>query len=358
MKIAQSSLALSARQQQSVHSRVGLRLHAVASDPARPLDATRLRQTAALQGASAAPPPPAQPTPRNAAAATRGPEPTPRQTATPSLPPRLQLLAQIIQAVTGQAVRVFDARTLQPQAESSQGPAASTSAGATSTTAVRMALELTRVETETRSVRIEGEIVSTDGQRLRFALALEMQRQSVQASRIDLGLAVAEAPPMKDPLVINLDGAAAQLGEGRMAFDLDGDGHTERVALLQGDRGFLALDRNRNGRIDDGGELFGARSGDGFAELSFLDADHNGWIDQADPVFAELRIWRPQDGAAPHLTGLREAGVAALSLSHVASPMALQDPTQRSLGQIRSTGVFLYEQGAVGNVQQVDLAVV
>lgn len=54
--------------------------------------------------------------------------------------------------------------------------------------------------------------------------------------------------------------------------------------------GFLALDRNQNGVVDDGSELFGTQSGDGFAHLALYDQDSNGWIDANDPVFDKLRI--------------------------------------------------------------------
>jgi poly(A) polymerase Pap1 len=60
----------------------------------------------------------------------------------------------------------------------------------------------------------------------------------------------------------------------------------------------LAYDRNSDGRINDGRELFGDANGasDGFAELRKYDSDGNNRIDGLDPIFAELRIWQDKDG--------------------------------------------------------------
>ncbi|GAB4217852.1 MAG: hypothetical protein Fur007_21290 [Rhodoferax sp.] len=365
MKIAQSTLSLSAWHAYSVQTRTALSVRSgTAPHPPngpRPLDATVLRQAAAVQrarvAAVAAPAPARKSTPPPR---TEGSAPAKDPSEGPNLPPRLRLLAQIIQTLTGETVRVFDARDLQGQ-DAHDVATHSSAARSTPGPALTLDVQQTHTESEHSAVQIQGEVLTADGQRLRFSLDLQMQRQTVQETRLRLGLNGPASPPeaqaLQDPLIINFDGDAAALSAQRMAFDLNADGQAQRIPLLQGKRGFLVLDRNRNGQIDDGHELFGARSGDGFAELAALDADGNGWIDDADPAFAQLQVWRPQDGDAQNLSSLRDAGVGALSLGRVASPMTLQDGAQRSLGQTRSTGVFLYESGAVGSLQQVDLAV-
>jgi hypothetical protein len=117
-----------------------------------------------------------------------------------------------------------------------------------------------------------------------------MQRSYRQESSFSLRLGDATAI---DPLVINFDGTAAQLQDQRFAFDLNGDGETDNVPLLAGNRGYLALDTNQNALIDNGLELFGPGTGNGFAELARHDSDGNGWIDEADPVYQQLRVWTP-----------------------------------------------------------------
>jgi hypothetical protein len=88
-------------------------------------------------------------------------------------------------------------------------------------------------------------------------------------------------------------------------FDLDADGKQESVGWVAGTAGaFLALDRNGNGNIDDGSELFGqgtsaiqmgtqntARTLQGYEALAQYDQDHNGVIDEKDPVYSELLLW-------------------------------------------------------------------
>ncbi len=67
---------------------------------------------------------------------------------------------------------------------------------------------------------------------------------------------------------------------------------------------WLALDRNRNGVIDDGGELFGSGTmmadgrfaADGFAALAVLDDNRDGVIAAADPVYRHLVLWADRDG--------------------------------------------------------------
>ncbi len=94
-----------------------------------------------------------------------------------------------------------------------------------------------------------------------------------------------------DPIVLNLDTDATTLSDQTFLFDLDADGTEDRIAALGPGSGFLALDQNGNGRLDDGNELFGTKSGNGFADLAAYDEDGNGWIDENDAVFDLLKVW-------------------------------------------------------------------
>ena len=62
----------------------------------------------------------------------------------------------------------------------------------------------------------------------------------------------------------------------------------DEINKLAAGQGFLALDKNEDGEINDGGELFGTRSGDGFGELAVFDEDCNGWIDEKKIVLENL----------------------------------------------------------------------
>lgn len=201
----------------------------------------------------------------------------------------------------------------------------------------------------------QGVIRTADGQEIAFSVALQMQRYYRQESSSQLRLGDAKKV---DPLVINFDGDAAQLQEMRFSFDLNADGDAEELPLLAGNRGFLALDRNTNGRIDDGRELFGPLSGDGYADLAQYDDDRNGWIDENDSTYAALRVWTPTADGAGQMRSLQEAGVGALSLDAAATPFELRTADNRSLGTVRATSAYLREDGSgAGTMQQVDLTV-
>lgn len=141
----------------------------------------------------------------------------------------------------------------------------------------------------------------------------------------------------------------------RLAFDLYSDGRTEAVHLLSGSRGYLAPNPNQNGRIDDGLELFGPHTGNGFAELTRYDGDGNGRIDENDAVFKQLRVWTPSADGTDQLRTPQEAGVGALNLASVNSPFALRGEHSSALGVVRSIAICLREDGGVGTVQQIDL---
>lgn len=210
----------------------------------------------------------------------------------------------------------------------------------------------TRSESEQLAVCGSGTIRTADGRCINFDLDMKLERsEQFERQWGESGKVV-----LRDPLVINFAGHAAELGDERIAFDLDSDGKAESIAALGSGSAWLVLDRNGNGRVDCGKELFGAQSGDGFADLSVFDCDGNGWIDSADAVFDQLSLWH--GGSGPDaLQRLDAAGVGALWLGQVASPFALKGSGGALLGQLRATGLWLSEAGQVGTMQQIDLAV-
>jgi hypothetical protein len=281
--------------------------------------------------------------------------------------PSLSLLIRLIETLTGRPVQLFDASELQAPAVEATAAAPSAAAQPPGRAnagdddpgfSLDYRLRHSRSEYERTVVHAEGEIQTSDGERIRFRLALEMQRSYSESS--EFRLQAGAAAQRKDPLVINFDGRAVQLSDQRFEFDLDADGHSESLPLLRGGSGLLAFDRNGDGRINDGRELFGALSGDGFADLAELDSDGNGWLDSADAVFEQLQVWMPQTGVAGdagRLISLAEAGVAAISLRSIQSSFDLRGNGNSDLGQIRSTGVYLSTAREVGTVQQIDLSV-
>ncbi len=92
----------------------------------------------------------------------------------------------------------------------------------------------------------------------------------------------------------------------------------QATSFVSGGTAFLALDRNGNGRFDDGRELFGDQHGavDGYEELARFDANADGIIDREDPVFDRLRLWHA-DG---RVSALGDHGIAGLSLTAQTAP--------------------------------------
>lgn len=209
-------------------------------------------------------------------------------------------------------------------------------------------------EAEDTAFRTSGTVRTADGREISFGLELGMSRRFREETKIEN---ITEIVDLTDPLVINLDGNIAGLSDQKFMFDIDADGEEESISYLQGGSGYLALDKNGDGVINDGSELFGTKSGDGFADLAEYDADGNGWIDENDPIFDKLLIWAKDENGKDELYTLKEVGVGAICLQRAATDFSLnsqKDNTQN--GQIRSTGIFLYENGNAGTMQQLDLA--
>lgn len=209
-------------------------------------------------------------------------------------------------------------------------------------------------ETEKMQFAAAGRVVTRDGQEIAFRAELYMSRSFVATSSLTVigGNAV-----MTDPLVINFDGTGAQLENTRFAFDLDSDGTPEQIANLRPNSGYLALDRNGDGVINNGKELFGPVSNNGFMELAAYDDDGNGFIDEGDAVYSQLRIWQRDSNGSNRLLALGDKHIGAIYLGHTYSPMQLKDAQNNSLGEVVSSGIYLREDGSSGLVQQINLAV-
>ncbi|MFC4161671.1 hypothetical protein [Chitinimonas lacunae] len=210
-------------------------------------------------------------------------------------------------------------------------------------------------ETESTRFSASGQIVTADGRSIEFDAALDLYRDYQEYS--ETRLSAGPARPQKDPLVINFGAASASLSEDKIRFDLDADGQQESISFLLPGSGFVALDRNGDGQVNDGSELFGAQSGDGFGDLATFDDDRNGWIDESDAVWASLKVWTRDEAGGSRLMGVGELGVGALHLGHAATDFALTDSSNNRHGQVRQTGIFLNENGTVGTVQKIDLSV-
>lgn len=209
-------------------------------------------------------------------------------------------------------------------------------------------------ESETTSFSAAGTVNTADGRSLDINLNLIMSRSFTKATSEVIDYT---QPVLCDPLVINLTSSPATVSDQTFFFDLDADGTEEEISQLSAGSGYLAFDKNGDGSINDGSELFGVKSGNGFADLMAYDSDGNGWIDEADPIFSKLQIWSLDENGNSTLTSLKKAGVGAIYLGSSDTDFALKGADNSTNAVIRRTGIFLYEDGTAGTMQQMDLAV-
>ena len=209
------------------------------------------------------------------------------------------------------------------------------------------------IESQELTYSAKGTAVTADGRQLDFNYGFAMsesfheQYQSIQENFVRY----------IDPLVVNLNDNPTRVSDQAFYFDLDGDGETDSIHQLESGAGFLALDRNEDGQINDGRELFGARTGDGFRELEIFDEDGNGWIDENDSIFNKLRIWSLNESGEMELYTLQQSDVGAIYLGRVRTDFVEHDDNHIAKAAMRETGIFLHESdGHAGSVQHIDFA--
>ena len=177
-----------------------------------------------------------------------------------------------------------------------------------------------------------------------------------------------------DPLILDLDGDGLEITplSNGVLFDADGDTIKTGTAWAAADDGILVWDRNNNGIIDSGQELFGdetilangQKAAHGFAALSELDTGSvvdgvrvgasDGVFDSKDSQYANLRIWRDlnQDGIsqADELKTLADSGVQGIELDSTATDINYGDAI------LAQSGNFTRSDGSTGHAGSFILA--
>ncbi len=217
------------------------------------------------------------------------------------------------------------------------------------------ATEGTHLEYENTTFASEGIVQTADGRSLNFNVEVTLGRDLSQ--KINSISCETITKVLTDPLVINLDHNITSVSDRKFTFDLDSDGKEEDISFAGEGSGFLALDRNNDGTINDGSELFGTKSGDGFADLAAYDDDKNGWIDENDSIFSRLKVWTKDEQGNDRLLDLQKADVGAIYLGNTGTEFSFKDMDGSTNGVLRKTGIYLKEStGAAGTIAHVDLA--
>ena len=207
-------------------------------------------------------------------------------------------------------------------------------------------------EKEDTSFCASGVVKTADGREIMLDVNLQMSREF--CSREEFSLKAGDA--LIDPLVINFSGVLPSLDENsRIQFDINIDGSKESIAALSQGSGYLAIDKNGDGRINDGSELFGPSSGNGFEELASLDSDKNGWLDENDSAYYNVKIWNISQDGSETLFDIAAAGIGAIYIGRAETEFSMTGTDGALEGKIRETGIFLREDGSAGTVQEIDV---
>lgn len=164
-----------------------------------------------------------------------------------------------------------------------------------------------------------------------------------------------------DPLILDLnnDGFDIETKKFGAHFDLNCDGFAEKINWTRKDA-ILALDKNHNGLIDDGSEVFGdfhlladgSKAKNGFEALAQYDTNGDGVIDENDEIFDQLILWVDENGDGVsdqgELKSLKDMHIKAINLDYdyVNQPTG----TEALIGNIAT---FVYEDDTVGNIGEM-----
>jgi len=197
----------------------------------------------------------------------------------------------------------------------------------------------------------QGSVTTDSGQQINFQLGLMMSRafHSSQDSVVQVGDAA-----RRDPLVVNDSGAAAQFTGSSVSLPSGDGGAASAVPTLDAHSGYLVYDPTGASTLSSTNQLVGASTGNGFTELAQYDKDKNGWIDENDQVYSQLRVWKPSAQGSGVMETLKQAGVGAIYLGAESTPFQLKNSKDTTVGDVAETSVYLNDNGTAGTIQEVN----
>ncbi len=153
----------------------------------------------------------------------------------------------------------------------------------------------------------------------------------------------------KSPLVIDLNGdgiKTTSLSSSDVYFDLNNNGYSEKTGWISSSDGFLVIDKNSNGIIDNGSEMFGnysdSTSNNGFEALEKYDSNHDGKINKYDDAYYDIKIWQDKnsDGKTDsgELISLSQAGIKSISTNYSESDIDSNGNTIKQTSTVTQYG--------------------
>lgn len=276
------------------------------------------------------------------------------------LEPKLMAIVRALEALTGKKINLsmYRHNSSSNRSEVAEGVAKNHSKEESNAPqrlgwGVEYSYSRSEFSSEALSFSASGNVTTKEGTQIDFKLAFSMSRSV--ATHESISFKAGDA--LIDPLVLNFDGNTVTMGNIKHTFDLNLDGRDDEFSFVGGGSGFLAIDRNSDGKINDGSELFGPTLGNGFDELAAYDEDGNMWIDESDSAFEKLLIWTKDEEGNEELYTLKEKNVGALYLGTALTTFELQDTQNMMVAKMRESSIYLSEEGRVGTLQEIDLKV-
>lgn len=194
---------------------------------------------------------------------------------------------------------------------------------------------------------------------LKFSFSLGNKINKIEQLVSDLFTSAQKSPIRYDPLTLDLNGDGLNtvaLSTPPLLFDLNATGIKTSVGWIAPDDGLLVMDRNGNGAIDSGAELFGnatpsysstGKTANGFSALSQEDSNHDGVVDAQDTNWSKLEVWQDlnQDGLSQsdELSTLDELGIVSLGVGNTRNLQTLSNGNQ-----VADLGTFTRTDGSTG----------
>ncbi len=209
------------------------------------------------------------------------------------------------------------------------------------------------VEQQSLSYQMQAQL-SIDKQEISIEYQLDLSSNYTRINSFK-----SSAAALKDPLIIQFGNQSLGNIKEKVQFDVNNDSQMNSLPVFSGDVGYLVFDKNNNQKVDNGSELFGPNTGNGFAELATLDSNNNGFFDPQDQNFQQVFIWQPSTKSREdnNLISLSQAGITAIYLTPINTPFNFRDNNGEVSAQLRQSSFAIKENKQALGVHQLDLQI-
>ncbi len=206
-----------------------------------------------------------------------------------------------------------------------------------------------------QSVNLSAQQASIQQNNAGQAAVQQTQTQTSRRLTISRENTPVEQPNKSDPIIFDLNGngietSGVQQGQN---FDINADGKMDQTSFVTGGDAFLAYDKNGNGVIDNGSELFGDQNGaqNGYEELAQYDDNQDGQINQQDKIYDKLKLLSVNAQGQQQLSSLADQQISSINLNYKEQNQQLSNGDE-----LAQTASFTRSDGTTGNTADALLA--